>query len=117
MPKKNIIQVQLPMEQPDRCQDCPLLGLIPEGMRSNDFADRFKSLVCIGTMDAITKKSSEVRASEKDARHPHHRPCDRVWKAWSQLPGRKFGVGVEIYNTFRVPFDQTRQFVINFKTK
>lgn len=117
MPRKIFRQIQLPMEKPDRCADCPLLGLIPENMKSADKADRYKSLICLGTSAALTKKFSEVRASKKDANHPHHRPCDGRWDAWCQLPGRKFAVTIEDSNTFLEPYYRTRQRVINFKWK
>lgn len=117
MPRKIFRQIQLPMEQPDRCADCPLLGLIPDNMRSADPADRFKSLICLGTSAALTKKFSEVRASQKDSHHPHNRPCDSRWAAWQTLPGRKFPVTLDDSNTFLEPYYRTKQRVINFKWK
>ena len=117
MPRKPFRQIQLPQEQPDRCSDCPLLGLIPDHLRSPDKEDRFKSLLCLGTNAALTKKFSEIKASEKDSHHPHNRPCDSRWDAWMQLPGKKFPVTIEDSNTFLEPYYRTRQRVINFKWK
>ena len=117
MPRKIYRDIKLPTEKPDRCADCPLLGLIPDNLRSPDFADRFKSLICLGTNAALTKKFSEVRASKKDSHHPHTRPCDSRWAAWQQYNGGKFPVTIEDSNTFLEPYYATKQRVINFKWK
>lgn len=117
MPKKIFTQIQLPLEQPDRCADCPLLGLIPDNLRSPNPEDRFKSLVCVGTSAAITKKFSEIRASQRDNHHPLHRPCDSRWNAWQQMPRREFPVKIQVYNTYLEPYHRTKELRINFNWK
>lgn len=111
MPKRNIVKIQLPPVQPDCCQECPLLGMVPKVLRPKGSKE---TLVCIGTMEAMTPPTSRVRASKRDSKHPLHRPCDNRWHAWMTLPMRKLGVGIEQYNECRLPFEQSLQMVIKF---
>ena len=46
MPKRLSVMVKLPEEQPDRCLDCPLLGVIPIEKRKHGSK---KTHVCLGT--------------------------------------------------------------------
>ena len=112
MPKRNIIQIQLPAEQPDCCAECPLLGLVP------NYVSRPKNSkethVCLGTMEAITQRGSRVRASSRDTNHPWKRPCDNRWRAWLQLPNRKLGISIQTYNDCRIPYENTLQLQIKF---
>ena len=111
MPKRNIVQVKLPPEQPACCADCPLVGLVPAHLRPHRSKETH---VCIGTMEALTGRGIKVRASGRDKYHPLHRPCDRVWHAWMELPARKFAIGITQYNELRRPYERTLQLVIKF---
>ena len=112
MPKRNIIQIQLPAEQPDCCIDCPLLGLIPRYVASPKNSK--ETHVCLGTMEALTQRGTRVKASSRDVRHPWHRPCDNRWRAWMCLPQRKLGVNIQYYNDCRIPYECTLQLQIKF---
>jgi hypothetical protein len=112
MPKKNIVQIQLPPEQPDCCAECPLLGLVPKYVSRPKNSK--ETLVCCGTMEAITQRGSKVRASNRDANHPLHRPCDNRWHSWMQLAGRKLGISTKTYNDCRIPYECTLQLQIKF---
>ena len=112
MPRRNIIQIQLPPEQPDCCAECPLLGLVPSYVARPKNSK--ETHVCLGTMDAITQRGSRVRASSRDSNHPWKRPCDNRWKAWTQLAGRKLGISIQSYNDCRIPYEATLQLQIKF---
>jgi hypothetical protein len=112
MPKRNIIQIQLPSEQPDCCAECPLLGVVPSYVARPKNSK--ETMVCCGTMDAITQRGSRVRASQRDTNHPLHRPCDSRWHSWMQLPGRKLGISTQTYNDCRIPYEGTLQLQIKF---
>lgn len=112
MPKRNIVQIQLPAEQPDCCAECPLIGLVPKYVARPKHSK--ETHVCIGTMEAITQRGSKVRASERDAAHPLRRPCDNRWPAWMSLPQRKLGVPIQSYNDCRIPYECTLQLQIKF---
>lgn len=112
MPKKNFIQVQLPAKQPDCCAECPLLGLVPKYVQRPKNSK--ETMVCLGTMEALTQRGSKIRASNRDATHPLHRPCDRIWKAWEQLPNRRLGISIQTYNDCRIPYEGTLQMRIRF---
>ena len=112
MPKRNIIQIELPALQPDCCAECPLLGLIPKYVARKKNSK--ETHVCIGTMEAITQRGSKVRASSRDSNHPLRRPCDSRWNAWMALPHRKLGVNIQTYNECRIPYECTLQLQIKF---
>lgn len=112
MPKRNIVQIQLPPEQPDCCAECPLLGLVPKYVSRPKNSK--ETLVCCGTMEAITQRGSKVRASNRDTNHPLHRPCDNRWHSWMQLAGRKLGISTQTYNDCRIPYECTLQLQIKF---
>lgn len=109
--KRNFIQVTLPMEQPDSCQMCPLLGIVPKGMRPKGSKE---SHVCLGTLEAMSGRGVKILASSRDATHPLRRPCDKFWNAWMQFPGRKFSISNQYYLQCRVPYEQGRQLLIKF---
>lgn len=111
MPKRNIIQIQLPAEKPDCCAICPLCGLVPENLRP--FGSK-ETHVCLGTMEALGGRGIRVRASQKDSHHPLHRPCDNRWHAWMDLPARRIGINNQSYLQCRVPYEQGQQLVIKF---
>jgi hypothetical protein len=112
MPKRNIVQIQLPPEQPDCCAECPLLGLVPKYVSRPKNSK--ETLVCCGTMEAITQRGSKVRASNRDTNHPLHRPCDNRWHSWMMLAGRKLGISTQTYNDCRIPYECTLQLQIKF---
>ena len=112
MPRRNIITIQLPPTQPDCCAECPLLGLVPKTVKRPKNSK--ETHVCLGTMDALTKRGTHVRVSNRDVNHPWKRPCDPRWDAWMQLSGRKIGVSVQAYNECRIPYECTLQLQIKF---
>ena len=112
MPKRNIVQITLPAEQPDCCAECPLLGLVPKYVARPKNSK--ETHVCCGTMEAITQRGSKVRASQRDSNHPLHRPCDNRWHSWMQLPQRKLGITTQTYNDCRIPYECTLQLQIKF---
>lgn len=110
MPKRNFIPIPLPIEQPARCADCPLCGLIPPGQNQGKYTH-----VCCATSDALTRRGIAVNAREKDAKHPWHRPCDKWWDNFTQHnPKREYGIPVERYFTWRKPYEDTLQLSIKF---
>jgi hypothetical protein len=112
MPKRNIVMVKLPAEQPDCCAQCPLLGVIPKYVQRPKYSK--ETMVCLGTMEALTERGSRVKRSERDNQHPLRRPCDSRWHAWMQLPDRKLGVNSQSFNDCRIPYESTLQLQIKF---
>lgn len=106
MPKRNFVKVKLPALQPDRCLDCPLLGLVPKAVLPKGSLETY---VCIGTFDAMTARYAKSRVSEADKKHPRHRWCEKYWPAWMQLPNMEFPVSCKAYNELRLPFDRQLQ--------
>ena len=115
MPKRNIILIPLPAEQPDCCAECPLLGLVPKYVARPKNSK--ETHVCTGTMEAITQRGSKIRASQRDVNHPLHRPCDNRWHSWMQLPNRKLGINTQVYNDCRIPYECTLQLRIKFHNR
>lgn len=116
MPKRNIVQIQLPPVKPDCCVECPLLGDIP-GWYTSRPKNSKETRVCLGTMEALTVLGSKSKASARDTRHPLHRPCDNRWWAWQQLPRHRLGVPVKAYNDCRIPYEQSLELCIKFHTR
>lgn len=111
MPKRNFVMTKLPVMKPDCCAECPLIGKIPQERREYG---SYETLICLGTMDAMTQRQSNIRASKRDSKHPLHRYCDTRWEAWQELSGREFPIAMEVYNTFRMPFELQMQPMIRF---
>lgn len=111
MPKRNFIPTQLSPVQYNRCIDCPLCGLIPENERKEG---KRKKYLCIGRMKPLTSKGVWLKASNRDAKHPLHRPCDDVWQAWMTFKHREFAMGYQVYIKYRLPLEQTVQLRIDF---
>lgn len=110
MPKRNFISIKLPAEQPARCADCPLCGLIPAGQNEGKWTH-----VCCATQDALTRRGIQVNAREKDSKHPWHRPCDKWWDAFiARNPLHEYGIPVERYFLWRKPYEDTLQLTIRF---
>ena len=114
MPKKAIIPTQLPMEQPDCCAMCPLIGLIPKNQRQPGLR---QSYVCLGVLgEPLSSKGIWTSAEkERQKKRKLHRVCDSRWEAWTQLPGRKFGMSYAHYLQYRLPYEQSSQLIIHFK--
>jgi hypothetical protein len=129
MPKILYIRRKLPLEQPDRCELCPLIGVIPKEERESGKRERY---YCLGVFDAETDesgkpvigsdgnqkmsfprlKSKGICTSAKAVRaggHKLHRPCDLMWDAWTTLPGRLFGMPVDTYTNYRLPYEKEQQ--------
>ena len=111
MPKRNFINQKLPLPKPDCCAECPLLGSIPQEARKYG---SYETLVCLGTMDAMTQRQSKIRASRRDSKHPLHRYCDTRWQAWTLLEGHEFPISIESYNRYRLPYEMSFQPLIRF---
>ena len=111
MPKKLFVMVKLPPAQPDRCLDCPLLGLIPEEERKHNSK---KTHVCIRLMKALARRKVKIRASDETRTKKLIRPCDKIFAAWLELPKREIGVPVASYNRYRVPLESLQQLTIDF---
>lgn len=129
MPRKIYIPRQLPRDQPDRCELCPLVGLIPDDERRSGLRERY---YCLGIFEALRDdsglpvvgddgcqrmsfprlKSKGIRTSATSVRrggHVLHRPCDGIWDAWMTLPGRLFGMPAATYTKYRLPFEYEQQ--------
>lgn len=111
MPRKKIIEIALPAEQPDCCAICPLCGLIPKDQRPRGSKE---SHVCLATHHAMSSRGIGVSKSSRDSHHPLRRSCDIKWDAWMQLPGRKFGISYAHYLQYRLPYEQGQQMQIIF---
>ena len=130
MPKRVFIARQLPPTKPDRCELCPLIGLIPKQDRERGKREKY---YCLGIFVPMVDENGEpvldengcqrfsfprvssrgeTNVSAKDRKqkgHPLHRPCDNTWAAWMRLQGRKFPMLTETYNTYRLPFEVEQQ--------
>ena len=95
----------------DCCATCPLVGIIPKVNRPKGTKETH---CCLGTMEALSGRGINVRASEKDSRHPWHRPCDNKWQAWMLFPKRTIHVNSIAYIQCRVPYEQSRQLTFKF---
>lgn len=126
MPRKIFIPRQLPSEQPDRCELCPLVGIIPKAERRKGKRERY---FCLGIFEAETDENGEPLYDEHGVQkmsfprlsskgiavsfrqwrakgHLWHRPCDYVWPSWMTLPGRVFGMPTDVYNAYRIPYEK-----------
>ena len=129
MPKTYYTPRKLPPEQPDRCELCPLVGIIPDDERRKGVRERY---YCLGIFDALTDdnghpvldeqgqqrlsfprlKSKGITVSAKKVKeggHLWHRPCDLLWQAWMTLPGRLFGMPTDTYTKYRLPYEMELQ--------
>ena len=116
MPKKIFKQVKLPMQQPDRCMDCPLLGMIPAVER--EFGSQ-ETLVCLATHHAMNARIARSKASEHTAKHPLKRWCDDDWERWQQEPMYgNFPIRITDYGRYRDLFvRECMEFQIIFHSK
>lgn len=116
MPKIIFTDIPLHEEEPDRCMDCPLLGLIPKEERQYG---RQQSHVCLGTRESLSERMIKARRSEKDSKHKLDRPCTaaNLWQVWQEkepLPG-VMRVRTVDYNRYRLAYVQSGQMVIKFR--
>ena len=111
----NIQKVQLPPTQPDACKDCPLCAILPRSVSRPKNSK--ETHVCLGTMEALTKRGISIRASQRDPHHPLRRPCDNRWDAWMMLPRRILNINRQFYIECRIPFEQTLPMVVKFHSK
>ena len=93
MPKKNFIKVKIAPVQPDRCTDCPLLGIVPKHQRPKGSLETY---VCIPTRHAMTSRLIRSRVSE------------------AKLPNREFMMPVRAYIEERLPLEASLQLPIIF---
>lgn len=126
MPKKIYTFRQLPREKPDRCELCPLVGIIPENERRKGKRERY---YCLGIFEAETDEQGEPVLDEngvqqmtfprlsskgitvsfkhwREKGHLWHRPCDYTWDSWMTLEGRVFPLPTDVHNTYRLPFER-----------
>lgn len=92
MSKQHLISVQLAPERYDRCQDCPLCGLIPE----NERPDGFK-YVCLGLVAKVSDDDFEGKTKS--------RKCDDRWKLMATLTNRIFKISASLYQKYRIPLE------------
>lgn len=111
MPRKNITLIQLPFDKPDCCSICPLCGIIPKNMRLKGSKETH---ICLATMDAMSGRGINVRASQRDSHHPLKRPCDSRWDTFMRIPNRKLGISYEKWLTFRLLYEQGLEIQIKF---
>lgn len=115
MPAKPYKDVELPRLQPDCCNECPLLGLIPKHRRKPKSQE---TLVCLATGEALSARLARARASTKDAKHKLKRYCDDDWDRWQEdpyygkLPVRKIDLSI-----YRDPWVRSRELTIIFHEK
>lgn len=112
MPKRLFHKVLLTADQPDRCADCPLLGILPPDVERPRCSK--KTLVCIATGVALSKRGSRVCKSQRDGHHLLHRPCDDKWPIWASLPGRMLPIKTEYYMKYRLPYETISEMKIIF---
>ena len=109
MPRKIFTQMRLPVERPDCCADCPLIGVVPADERERGVRQGY---YCLGiyTLDGFPRLTSKgIHSSAKAYKamgRKLHRECDELWDAWMTLPGRLFGIPTEVYTSYRLPYEQ-----------
>lgn len=112
MPKKYYIPIQLPPEQPDRCELCPLIGKIPTEERQKGVRQGYCCLGIFGPDGHPVLKSKGIKSSAaawKAMGRKLHRPCDHLWPVWMTLPRRRFGISTDAYLTRRRPYEMERE--------
>ena len=114
MPRKNFIRIRIPALQPDRCIDCPLLGLVPKRQLPKGSLETF---VCMPTRNAMTARLTRSKVSEADKKHPRHRYCERLWPAWATLSNGVYNLSYRVYLEERLPLEESMQLPIKFHTR
>lgn len=109
MPRKIFTPIQLPLEQPDRCDKCPLIGKIPKEERREGLREGYYCL-CKFPYPRLKSKSIKLSAEEyKKKKRRLHRPCDYLWHALTSLPNRRFCVLTEAYVKYRIEYEKEQQ--------
>ena len=137
MPRNLYTPRQLPREQPDRCELCPLIGIIPKNERRPGKRERY---FCLGIYEAAVDENGEPilddngcqqmsyprlsskgisvsAAAVRRGGHLWHRPCDYLWESWMTLPGRLFGMPTDVYTTYRIPYEREQMVKLMPKLK
>ncbi|MCD8266449.1 MAG: hypothetical protein LUC33_04765 [Prevotellaceae bacterium] len=113
MPRAVFKKIEVPFKQPDRCADCPFVGLIPEGQRLKNGKETH---VCLATFDAMSRRAIYLRKSAKlEDGKTLKRWCDEDWERWREEG--YLNITHENLKTYRDPYDRTRQMVIKFHYK
>lgn len=115
MPRKIFTDIKLPSSEPDRCIDCPLLGLIPISERPKGTQQMH---VCLGTAESLSKRLAEASKSAKDSRHPLDRPCrGGLWQIWLEKDIKPGYVSVRVidYVHYRMPQINCGRLYIKFR--
>lgn len=111
----NKIKIRIPQQQPDRCKDCPLIGVIPEEHRAKGVR---QSYCCLGVYphEALTSKGITVSAKAKASTgHLLHRPCDDRWGTWWESRDHAVIISKDSYRYCRLPYENRQQLAFNFK--
>ena len=110
MPRKVYTPIQLPKEQPDKCENCPLIGKIPEEEREEGVREGY---YCLGKCPDPRLKSKGIKLSAEEYRKKKrklHRPCDHLWNVWtSLLPRRLFSMPNVAYIKYRMEYEKEQQ--------
>lgn len=109
MPRKLFKMISLPLEQPDSCEQCPLLGKLPKEKSKGRY-----TYVCCATRVAMTQIGVGIKQSERDIKHKWHRSCDELYPYWITNLGGKLGIPVERYEAWRRPYEDSLQLSIIF---
>ena len=109
MPRKIVTPIQLPKEQPDKCENCPLIGKIPEEEREEGVREGY---YCLGKFPYPRLKSKGIKLSAEEYRKKKrklHRPCDYLWHVWTSLPRRCFCMPNMVYIKYRMEYEKEQQ--------
>lgn len=109
MPRKVYVPIKLPLEQPDRCELCPLIGKIPDEEREEGVREGY---FCLGRYPFPRLKSKGIKLSKAEYRRKKrvlHRPCDKLWDVWTSLPKRCFCMPNKVYLRYRMEFEREQQ--------
>jgi hypothetical protein len=127
MPKDVFTPIELDERKPDRCELCPLVGIIPKEQREKGKREKYWCLgilkqvkdehgnpilddngVELHTFPRLSSRSvNNVSARDrKEKGHPIHRPCDATWPTWMTLQNRTLWIPSAVYTAYRIPFDR-----------
>lgn len=109
MPRKVFTPIQLPREQPDKCEKCPLIGKIPEEEREKGLREGYYCL-CKFPYPRLKSKGIKLSAEEyKKKKRRLHRPCDHLWDVFTSLPKRRFCMPTVAYIKYRMEYEKEQQ--------
>ena len=124
--KAYYIPRKLTQTKPDKCRNCPLVGLIPKKERRRGLREKY---LCLGVFEPVKDangfpilddngeeildfpriKSKRINVSwktRKESGHLYHRPCDYIYKLWAQRGYRS--MRSDIYMKYRLPFEEEK---------